>query len=53
MSCRVVLVNTNNNKVIKEQILTRDTYPLCEKEITERNKPLKEGRLWVITHINV
>ncbi len=53
MNCRAVLINDSNNKVIKQEVISRDTYILCEEEILKRNSKLSYPKRWKITDINV
>jgi hypothetical protein len=53
MTCRVNLFNRENNKVLKTEFITKDTYFKCEEEIQKRNKKLKYPKFWKITTINV
>lgn len=54
MTCRAVLVRPSDNKVLKEEFISEDTYSDIENIISKRNiKTYKDERFWTITHINV
>lgn len=52
MVCRVVLINSKNNKEVKEEFWS-DTYPVCLERVKSLNeiKSLNE-KYWNITTIN-
>lgn len=54
MTCRAILIRPKDNKTLKEEFITKNTYPLCEEVIEKRNlKQYKDERYWTITQINV
>lgn len=53
MTCRAFLIRPKDDKVLKTEHITKDTYLLCEEEITKRNAKLNNGNFWKITEINI
>jgi hypothetical protein len=53
MTCRISLFNDNNYSVIKSELITKDTYQLCEEEVVKRNEKVKHPKRWKLTEINV
>ncbi len=54
MTCIAVLIRPNDNKILKTERITKNTYILCEDVIKKRNeKQYKDSRFWQITAINV
>lgn len=53
MTCKAVLLNETNNKILKYYTINRDTYRMCQEEVDKRNSKLKYPKKWVITAINV
>lgn len=52
MVCTATLINPKNNKVIKTQSVSRDTYKDCETYVQLLNSKIKDGKYWTITTIN-
>jgi hypothetical protein len=53
MTCRISLFNDNNYSVIKSELITKETYQLCEEEVIKRNEKVKYPKRWKLTEINV
>jgi len=55
MRCLVNLLRPADNKILKSEYLSADTYPLCEAKIKERNEKSKrkDNARWIINLINV
>jgi len=54
MTCYAELIRPKDNKVLKTDYITKDTYSLCESEVLKRNnKSYKDERYWKIITINV
>ena len=54
MRTRIELIDRNKNKSIKVETIERDTYRLCEEEVSDRNAKLKidSNKYWKLTTIN-
>ena len=50
----IELIDRNRNKSIKAETIERDSYKLCEQEVSDRNAKLKIGssKYWKVTIIN-
>lgn len=55
MRTRIELIDRNRNKSIKAETIERDSYKLCEQEVSDRNAKLKIGssKYWKVTIINI
>ena len=55
MNCKAILVRPKDNKELKSETISRDTYNDCEQVIKDRNEQSKrkDGAYWKIISINV
>jgi hypothetical protein len=53
MNCKATLYDDSKNKEIKSEIISKETYLLCENEIVKRNNKIKYPKKWKITQVNI
>lgn len=53
MNCLISLIRQKDNKIIKTQVISDDTYSLCEEQVKLLNNKIDTNKYWTITNINI